>query len=105
MNHPEYHGYTVGTYRPSPAYDAESALYGKEFNASGLVLRTGLIVPPEYRLKVFILLLTFATGLYAGVLLFDRPSHETATVVVCPGPGSAPVAVLPAECGTQEAGR
>ncbi|MFE3229862.1 hypothetical protein [Nocardia sp. NPDC059228] len=105
MNHPEYHGYAAGTYRSPFGYETENPVQDNAFSASRWVLRTGLLVPPEHRLKLFVLALTFATGLYAGALLFDRPSHDPATVIVCPGAVPGPVAVLPAECRTQGADR
>ncbi|WP_280266702.1 hypothetical protein [Nocardia wallacei] len=69
------------------------------FGATGRAARAGQSMPPELRAGLVLLLFVFAAGMYVSVLLFgDRPDGPR-PVIVCPAPGSPPVAALPAECG------
>ncbi|WP_433593964.1 hypothetical protein [Nocardia sp. CA-145437] len=60
--------------------------------------RAGVPISPLALAVLILLGLVFATGLYAGVLLFGAREGLPTTVVTCPAPGTAQVAVWPREC-------
>lgn len=103
MNKSTHHTYTYGSH-DSAGYTAGDALRGHAFDAPGLMGRTARTMPPQYSGALFLLAFVFAAGLYLGVLLFGNRTYPTPEVVVCPGPGAAQVAVLPAECGPHQEG-
>ncbi|WP_280316372.1 hypothetical protein [Nocardia wallacei] len=84
-----------GTHQPVGVFDA---WHSPEFTA-GRRARTTVAMSPTHRAALLLLALSFAAGLYGGALLFGDRSDPPPTVVFCPGPGSPPVAALPAECG------
>lgn len=102
MNDSPQHTYTFGGNGPDAGHRAPDAVRGREFDASGLMHRSSRAIPSQYSGLLFVLAFVFAAGLYVGVLLFGNRTYPTPEVVVCPGPGAAPVAVLPAECGSPQ---
>ncbi|QIS19562.1 hypothetical protein [Nocardia terpenica] len=99
MTEPERYFSTFGRHAGEPM-GVLDAWGGSEFTGVGVVARGGLSAS---QLGALVLLaFVFAAGVYGGMLLFGRHDEATTTVVVCPGPGSAPVAVLPAECGPSQ---
>ncbi|QLY33292.1 hypothetical protein H0264_14570 [Nocardia huaxiensis] len=105
MNHSQHHGYTVGGYEPSTGYETANAMHRNMYRSSNLMVNTAHAIPPEHRLKVFLLVLAFAMGLYTGVLLFGNRTYPQPDVVFCPAQTAEPVAVVPAECGQREVAR
>ncbi|NNH75855.1 hypothetical protein HLB23_39405 [Nocardia uniformis] len=60
--------------------------------------RTTTSVPSPVMAGLVLLGFVFVVGLFAGVLLFGSREALPTTVVVCPAPGTANVAVWPKEC-------
>lgn len=88
---------------PTTGRTALSAMASPVFDSSRLTGKAIGAAPENHRGTLLVLALVFAAGMYVGLLLFgDRPDH-TPTIVYCPSPGSAPAALLPAECNQRQA--
>ncbi|AYF78013.1 hypothetical protein D7D52_34065 [Nocardia yunnanensis] len=60
--------------------------------------RRAVAMPPGALAVLLLLAFVFAAGLYLGVLLFGTRESLPTTVVTCPAPGTAQVAVWPQGC-------
>ncbi|WP_330179632.1 hypothetical protein OHB26_24695 [Nocardia sp. NBC_01503] len=60
--------------------------------------RTAVPMSSPMFAALILLAFVFAVGVYLGVLLFGSRSALPSTVVVCPAPGTANVALWPSDC-------